>query len=108
MTVALWLAIPARRQVIVWILAMFIGATFVLSGVFASFATIKGLSEAVDFTSELTGGRYLLPVLVGWFTTMMTIFFTYLTSFTSTPGASADVHYPPTSVGSSGGLEDDP
>jgi len=108
MTVALWLAIPARRQVIVWILAMFTGATFVLSGVFASFATIKGLSEAVDFTSELTGGRYLLPMLVAWFTTMMTIFFPNLTPSKSISSTSADVHYTPTSVGSSSGLEDDP
>jgi hypothetical protein len=76
MTVALWFAVPARRQVIVWILAMFVGATVALSGVFASIASTKGLSEATNnFTHYLNGARYLLPVLLAWFTTQMTLFF---------------------------------
>jgi hypothetical protein len=29
----------------------------------------------VGYTNEEAGGRYLLPVLLAWFTTMMTLFF---------------------------------
>jgi hypothetical protein len=75
MTVALWFAVPARRRVIVWILAMFVSATAVLSGVFASFVSIRGLTVVIGYTNEEAGGRYLLPVLLAWFATMMTVFF---------------------------------
>ncbi len=80
MTVALWFAAPARRPVILWMLAMFVGATVALSGVFASIVNIKNLTEAVGYTSEEAGGRYLLPVLVAWFATMMHVFFADLPS----------------------------
>jgi 4-amino-4-deoxy-L-arabinose transferase-like glycosyltransferase len=85
LTVALWFAVPARRQAIVWILAMFVGATVALSGVFASIVTVKSLTEAVGYTNQEAGGRYLLPVLLAWFATMMTLFFAELPSSTSTP-----------------------
>ncbi|MGA2240413.1 MAG: hypothetical protein ABSH11_00005, partial [Verrucomicrobiota bacterium] len=75
LTVVLWFAVPVRRRVIVWILAMFIGATAALSGVFTSFITVDGLSEAINLTKDLTGGRYVLPVLLAWFATIMTMFF---------------------------------
>jgi hypothetical protein len=84
MTVALWFAVPARRQVIVWILAMFIGATVALSGVFASIVSVKSLTEAVGYTNEEAGGRYLLPVLLAWFATLMTVFFAELSSSATT------------------------
>ena len=90
MTVALWLAVPARRQVIVWILAMFIGTTAALSGVFTSFISVEGLSEVINYTKDTTGGRYVLPVLLAWFATMMTLFFAELpssVSFSSNPKA---------------------
>jgi tetratricopeptide (TPR) repeat protein len=54
---------------------MFIGATAALSGVFTSFITVDGLSEAINLTKDLTGGRYVLPVLLAWFATIMTMFF---------------------------------
>ena len=75
MTVALWFAIPARRKIVVWMLTMFVGATAVLCGVFASFAGIKGLGEAFGFTGDVAGGRYLLPMLLAWFATMLTVLF---------------------------------
>jgi hypothetical protein len=75
MTVALWFAVPARRHVIVWILVMFVGAMFALSVVFVSFVSIKGLSEVIGYTNDSTGGRYLLPVLLAWFSTILTMFF---------------------------------
>ena len=84
MTVALWFALPARRQVIVWILAMFAGATVVLCEVFASFVSIQGLSVVIGYTNEEAGGRYLLPVLLAWFATLMTMFFAEPTSSMST------------------------
>jgi hypothetical protein len=75
MTVALWFAVPARRQVIVRMLAMFGGATVALSGVFVSFVSTQGLSEAIGYTNDDAGGRYLLPVLLAWFSTILTMFF---------------------------------
>jgi hypothetical protein len=80
MTVALWFAVPTRRPVIVWALAMLVGALAALSGVFASFISILNLNCAIDYTSDLGGGRYLLPVLLAWFATMMIVFFEELPS----------------------------
>ena len=85
MTVALWFALPARRRVIVWTFAMLVGATAAFSGIFASFIGIKGLSEAINYTVDVAAGRYLLPMLLAWFATMMTMFFADLPSSTSTP-----------------------
>ena len=90
MTVALWFAVPARRHVIVWILAMFVGAMFALSAVFVSFVSIKGLSEVIGYTNDGTGGRYLLPVLLAWFSTILTMFFADPSSATT-----ADRDLPP-------------
>ena len=86
MMVALWLAIPARRQVVVWTLAMLVGALAAFSGVFASFVNITSLNAAISYTVDVHGGRYLLPVLLAWFATMMTVFFAELPSSTSISG----------------------
>jgi len=90
MTVALWFAVPARRPVIVWTLAMLVGALAAFSGVFASIANITSLNAAIsDYTVEVHGGRYLLPVLLAWFATMFTMFFAdqhSSASFSSSPG----------------------
>jgi hypothetical protein len=75
LTVALWLAIPARRHVIVWILAMFLGAVAALSGVFASFVNINSLNAAIGFSVDVHGARYLLPMLLAWFATILAMFF---------------------------------
>ncbi|MGB7748553.1 MAG: hypothetical protein WBN75_14845 [Verrucomicrobiia bacterium] len=76
MTIALWFAVPARRRVIFWILAMFISAVAALSGVFVSFVTTEGLNKIIQIhTNDLNGGRYLFPILLAWFATMMTLFF---------------------------------
>lgn len=73
LTVALWFAIPARRQAVIWVLVMFVTVTAALTGVFASFISIKGSSETISYT--LLGERYLLPMLFAWFATIMTMFF---------------------------------
>jgi len=75
MTAALWFALPARRQVIVWILAMFVGITAALSGVFVSFVNITSLTQVISYTTDNSAGRYLLPVLLAWFATILTMFF---------------------------------
>jgi len=108
LTVALWLAVPARRPVVAWMLAMLVGATAALSGVFVSFVSIKGLSEAVYLTNDVTGGRYLLPVLLAWFATTLTMFFADLPSSASTPGTDATLPCSPASVGSPVGGEAGP
>jgi signal transduction histidine kinase len=75
MAVALWFAVPARRQVVVWTLAMLIGALAAFSGVFASFVNITNLDQVIGYTADKIAGRYLFPVLLAWFATMMTLFF---------------------------------
>jgi hypothetical protein len=83
LTVALWFAVPARHQVIVWILAMLVGALAAFSGVFASFVNITDLTQVIGYTADNTAGRYLLPVLLAWFATLMTGFFAEFPSSTS-------------------------
>ena len=75
LSVAIWFAVPARRQIVVWILAMFLGAVAALSGVFACFANITSLNEVIGYTIDGHGARYLLPMLLAWFATTMTMFF---------------------------------
>ena len=98
LTVALWLVIPNRRQVVIWILAMFIGATVALSGVIASFVTVNGLNEAINLTEDPIGGRYVLPILLAWFATIITMFFTDLLSSKSTFAPSTTFTNPPSSA----------
>jgi hypothetical protein len=74
MTVALWFAVPTRRQAVVWMLAMFVGALAAFSGVFASFVSITNLDQVMRYTGD-QGGRYFLPMLLAWFATIMTLFF---------------------------------
>jgi hypothetical protein len=85
MSVALWFAIPVRRQIVVWILAMFLGSVAALSGVFTSFVGIDGLPRVILVTKDIDGGRYFLPVLLAWFATMMTMFFMDQSTPASTP-----------------------
>jgi hypothetical protein len=90
LSVALWLAVPARRPVIVWTLAMLVGALAAFSGVFASFVNITHLGQVIGYTAEDVAGRYLLPVQLAWFATMMTVFFAEAPSAisnSSRPGA---------------------
>ena len=99
MAVALWFAVPARRQVIVWTLAMLVRALAAFSMVFASFVNITNLDQVIGYTADSIAGRYLLPVLLAWFATMMTVFFTEppsATSISSSPVAksSVDRHVP--------------
>ena len=75
LTVALWFAVPARRQAVVWMLAMVVAAIAALSLVFTSLLTVDGIDGAIWLSARVTGGRYLLPVLFAWFATMMTLFF---------------------------------
>ena len=88
MTIALWFAVPARRQVIGWTLAMLVGALAAFSGVFASFVNITNLSQVIGYTAGDVAGRYLLPVQLAWFATMMTVFFAELPSLPSSASTS--------------------
>ena len=74
-TVALWFAVPARRQVVVWTLIMLIGALAAFSLVFASFVNITSLARVIGYTTDNVAGRYLLPILLAWFATIMTLCF---------------------------------
>jgi hypothetical protein len=85
LTVALWFAVPTRRQVVIWMLVMFIAGTVALSGVFTSLITVEGLDGAIWLSADVTGGRYLLPILLAWFATIMTAFFMDQPSPASTP-----------------------
>jgi hypothetical protein len=101
LTVALWFAIPTRRRVIVWILAMLVGALAAFSGVFASFVSITTAQQAVQvigYTKDHIAGRYLLPVLFAWFATILTMFFGDLPSSVTSPGMGATAPCPPSTV----------
>ena len=74
MTAVLWLALPARRPIIVWMLAMLVGALVVFSVVFASLFNVTSLVAVIGYTNY-HAGRYLLPMLLAWFATPLTIFF---------------------------------
>jgi hypothetical protein len=108
MTVALWFAVPARRQVVVWTLAMLVSALVVFSVVFASLFNVTNLVSVIAYTTNHIAGRYLLPVLLAWFATIMTLFFADVPSSASTPGTGATVPYPPASVSSPVGVKTDP
>ena len=85
LAVVLWFVVPTRRPVIVWTLAMLVGALAAFSGVFASFVNITSLTEVIGYTTDDAAGRYLLPVLLAWFATMMTLFFADPSSSATTP-----------------------
>jgi hypothetical protein len=91
----LWFAVPARRRAIIWMLAMLVGAAAAFSGIFVSFIGIKGLSEAINYTVDVAAGRYLLPMLLAWFATLLTLFFADLPSSSSTPVPDTTVTDPP-------------
>jgi hypothetical protein len=93
LSVALWIAVPARRPVIVWTLAMLVGALAAFSGVFASFVNITSLGQVIGYTADDVAGRYLLPVQLAWFATMMTMFFLELPS--SVPISSSPLAHQP-------------
>jgi hypothetical protein len=84
MTVACWFAVPARRQVVVWVLAMLVGALAAFSMVFASLFNVTNLVATIGYTEDHIAGRYLLPILLAWFATIMTLFFANWKSDVST------------------------
>jgi hypothetical protein len=76
MTLMLWVAAPARRPVIVWALAVFVGAMIAISVVFASFVSISGLDDVIsNRMADIAAGRYLFPMLLAWAATTLTLFF---------------------------------
>ena len=89
MSVALWIVMPARRQFIVWMLAVIISTLAVFSVVFASFASITSLNMVIGYTKEELAGRYLLPVLFAWAAVTMTLLFGYSPAPTAIPDATA-------------------
>jgi hypothetical protein len=86
MTVALWFAVPARRPIILWMLAMLVGALAAFSLVFAALSNVTTLSVSIiGYTADINAGRYLFPLLLAWFATMLTLFFAELPPSTSNP-----------------------
>jgi hypothetical protein len=86
MTVVLWLAIPARRPIIIWMLAMLVGAQVAFGVVFASFFNVTSLVAVIGYTADHIAGRYLLPILLAWFATIMTLCFMGEPAGEPTPG----------------------
>ena len=108
LSAALWFAIPTRRQIAVWILAMFLGAVAAISGVFACFADITSLNAAIGYTVDPHGARYLLPMLLAWFATTLTLLFSNQHSIESTSGTTAGDSRPPASARPPAGVEVEP
>jgi hypothetical protein len=94
LTVALWFAVPARRLIILWMLAMLISALVAFSLVFAALSNVTDLVSTIGYTADNTAGRYLLPLLLAWFATILTLFFAEMpssTSISSSPGAKSSL-----------------
>jgi hypothetical protein len=70
---------------------MLVGALAAFSGVFASFVNITSLGQVIGYTADDVAGRYLLPVQLAWFATMMTMFFVEPPSPALTPGTSKTI-----------------
>jgi len=107
LTVALWFAFPARRRGIVWMLAMVVGALAAFSLVFASFFNVTNLIIVLGYTAD-HAGRYIFPVLLAWFATTLTMFFSDQLSIGSTPGSTASDPRTPASGDPPAGVTVDP
>jgi hypothetical protein len=108
MTVVLWFTVPVRRPIIIWMLAMLVSALAAFSMVFASLSNISDLASIIRYTADNAAGRYLFPMLLAWFSTIMTMFFTDLSLSISTPGTSATIPCASTPVGPPVGVETNP
>ena len=75
MTIMCWIAIPERRRITTWMFVVFLSAIAAVTGVFASFVGINGLRQTIGYTNDEAGGRYLLPILLAWFGTMLVVCF---------------------------------
>ena len=65
---------------------MLIGALAAFSLVFASFVNITSLARVIGYTTDNVAGRYLLPILLAWFATIMTLCFMGEPAGEPTPG----------------------
>ena len=94
LTIALWVAAPARRQIILWTLAVWVGAVLMFSVVFASFVSLGSLDDVIFArTADNETGRYLFPLLLAWVTAMVILFFgptSPITAETNHPADSAE------------------
>jgi hypothetical protein len=76
MTVVLWFAVPARRTIIHWTIAVYFSSMVVFSVVFASFVSVSSLNDVIfASTADNEAGRYLFPMLLAWASTMVVLFF---------------------------------
>jgi tetratricopeptide (TPR) repeat protein len=64
---------------------MLVGALASFSLVFASLFNVTTLVSAIGYTEDHIAGRYLLPILLAWFATVMTLFFANWQSSLATP-----------------------
>jgi tetratricopeptide (TPR) repeat protein len=90
----LWFAVPARRSIIFWVLAMLAGALVAFSAVFASLMSVSSLARIIEYTSDSDIGRYLFPMLLAWFATIITLFFAGLPKSASMPAGTTDGGFP--------------
>ena len=87
LTVGVWLAAPGRRPVVLWTVAVVVSAIAALSGVIASFVSIRGLAQVIaGYNNVESAGRYLFPILVAWSATMLTVAFAVPPSIASAAG----------------------
>lgn len=86
LTVAAWFVRPSHRSVVVWMCAMLVGTLAAFSGVFVSFINITSLVVVLGYTVDADAGRYILPMLLAWFATIMLLLFSGEPAFESTAG----------------------
>jgi len=95
MTIALWFNAPGRRRTVVWMLAVIVSTLAAFSVVFASFISITNLNQVLSYISEEASGRYLLPLLLAWAATSLTLLFTPLSSSASPAPVAPPMAHPP-------------
>lgn len=86
MTVVLWFALPERRKVLVWMLAVIITTLGAFSFVFSCFSNVFNLQQVIAYTSDIVANRYLFPILLSWVATMMVMLFCEFGNHPATQG----------------------
>lgn len=75
LTVAGWMAVPKSRRIMVWVVWVVLAALAFLSFVLSALGAATGLEKSLTWVSDSVSGRYLLPVLVAWASSIVCIVF---------------------------------
>lgn len=75
LTVAVWMAAPDLRRIVLWSILVAFGAMAFLAFVFGALGATNGFERALSGVADNVSGRYLLPVLMAWGSVMVCLLF---------------------------------